>query len=58
MSLKNDVQLKRFRNIYNNSGCVSANYNIKNNDIEVSHVEDSINEFSGEFKFNKVRRKK
>lgn len=54
MDLRNDVQLKRFRNISNNSGCISANYNIINNDIEVSHVENSRNEFSGEFNLRKV----
>ncbi|EDK33103.1 hypothetical protein [Clostridium kluyveri] len=55
MNLKSNKQLKRFRNIYNNSGCVSSNYKISNNDLEISHIEYEQDEISGEFNINKVK---
>lgn len=54
MNLKSNKQLKRFRNIYNNSGCVSSNYKVSNNDLE-THIEYDENEISGEFNISKVK---
>lgn len=55
MNLKYTNQLKKFRNIYNNSGRVSSNYKIWNTPLEISHIEYSQDEISGEFNINKVK---
>ncbi|WP_333861806.1 hypothetical protein [Clostridium sp.] len=54
MNLKSNKQLKQFRNIYNNSGCVSSNYKISNNNLE-THIEYDDNEISGEFNISRIK---
>ncbi|MFL0196770.1 hypothetical protein ACJDU8_14570 [Clostridium sp. WILCCON 0269] len=56
MSLKSNIQLKRFRNVSNNSGCVWSNYNISNNNTKISYIEYSEDEISGEFYANRMKK--
>ena len=57
MYCKSTLELKRYRNTSNNSGCVTGNYNIINKGLETNHVEDRINEYSGEFISNHKQKK-
>lgn len=56
MFLRSNNQLKKYIKISNNSGCVSANYNITNEDIIVSLIEEDGNEVSGQFNISKIKK--